>query len=49
MAKGLTKGLMVCKYAFKRVPGQADLIKRIAPDGAVLQMPKHEQVVDGHE
>jgi E3 ubiquitin-protein ligase UHRF1 len=25
MAKGLTKGLMVCRYAFKRVPGQPDL------------------------
>jgi hypothetical protein len=25
MAKGLTKGLMVCKYAFVRVPGQEPL------------------------
>jgi E3 ubiquitin-protein ligase UHRF1 len=25
MGKGLTKGLMVCRYAFKRVPGQPEL------------------------
>lgn len=28
MGKGLTKGLMVCRYAFKRVPGQPELPER---------------------
>lgn len=28
MGKGLTKGLMVCRYAFKRVDGQPELPER---------------------
>ena len=28
LAKGLTKGLKVCRYAFKRVPGQPPLPER---------------------
>ena len=28
MAKGLTNGLMVCRYAFKRVGGQPGLMER---------------------
>ncbi|ORY26617.1 PUA-like domain-containing protein [Naematelia encephala] len=32
MAKGLTKGLLVCRYAFKRLTGQPDLITRDEDD-----------------
>ncbi|WWC92266.1 uncharacterized protein L201_007220 [Kwoniella dendrophila CBS 6074] len=32
MAKGLTKGLMVCRYAFKRIEGQPDLPVRSMED-----------------
>ena len=28
MARGLTAGLMVCRYAFKRLPGQPPLVER---------------------
>ena len=33
MAKGLTKGLLVCRYAFKRVDGQPPLIVRDDEEG----------------
>lgn len=29
MGKGLTNGLLVCRYAFKRIPGQAELPVRV--------------------
>lgn len=32
LAKGLTKGLKVCRYAFKRVPGQTPLPIRSADE-----------------
>ena len=33
MGKGLTKGLLVCRYAFKRVPGQPPLPLRVDEEG----------------
>jgi E3 ubiquitin-protein ligase UHRF1 len=29
MAKGLTNGLLVCRYAFKRIPGQPALPEKV--------------------
>lgn len=33
MANGLTKGLLVCRYAFKRVSGQPELPVREEGEG----------------
>jgi E3 ubiquitin-protein ligase UHRF1 len=32
MAKGLTNGLMVCRYAFKRMEGQGELPRNDGPE-----------------
>lgn len=43
MARGLTKGLMVCRYAFKRLPGQPPLPQRDTEAEAEAEVDAAEQ------
>ncbi|WWC98541.1 hypothetical protein V866_005433 [Kwoniella sp. B9012] len=49
MAKGLTKGLMVCRYAFKRVDGQPELPVRVEDEKGeeVAEEEKEDKILVG--
>lgn len=46
MGKGLTRGLMVCRYAFKRVSGQPQLIERAEVEEEVTVADSDTQAIE---
>ncbi|OCF43615.1 hypothetical protein I317_02506 [Kwoniella heveanensis CBS 569] len=49
MAKGLTKGLKVCRYAFKRVEGQSELPMRSEEEAEEDEGEQEEADTNGHD